>query len=160
MLIAAISVIAIAAITVVAAQVIKTKSATRDTNAHRKADRQFVTVKVAGQDVQVESQTGQVRPLTAQEAQQLGEGLKQRLNRSTAGLVEQRHEDGSVSMDLQGRFPSVVVARKNDDGTITKSCVDNPRAAASFFGIDPKLLGVESPNAGSKTPVRKSPVKN
>jgi len=50
-----------------------------------------------------------------------------------------------VTMDLQGRFQNVTVARVNDDGTTSHSCVDNRRAAASFFGIDPKLLEPERP---------------
>jgi Na+-translocating ferredoxin:NAD+ oxidoreductase RnfG subunit len=155
-LLAVICVVAIAAITVVSRQVIKAKTNTANVESGKK----FVTVKVAGQDVQVDNQTGQIKPLTPQEAQQLAEGLKQRFNRSTAGLVEQRDEDGSVSLDLQGRFQSVVVARRNEDGTKTQSCIDTPQAAAAFFGIDPKLLGVTSSNSGSKTPVRNSPVKN
>ena len=103
------------------------------------ADKKFATVKVAGQSVPVDSQ-GQIRPLTQEEAQKLAEGLKGMLNKSSEGLVEEHHADGSVTVDLQGRFQSVTVARENADGTITQSCVDNPRAAAAFFGIDPKLI--------------------
>jgi len=67
------------------------------------------------------------------------------LNKSTEGLVEERHADGSVSVDLQGRFEHVTVARKNQDGTVSQSCVDNPRAAAAFYKIDPKLLQSDQP---------------
>jgi hypothetical protein len=95
-----------------------------------------------GQDVQV--QTGQVRPLTQEEAQKLAEGLKQLVNQSTDGLTAVQHPDGSVSIDLDGRFQNVTVAKKNSDGTITQGCVDNRGAAAEFFGLDPRLLGVES----------------
>jgi hypothetical protein len=55
-------------------------------------------------------------------------------------LVQVRHADGSVSMDLEGRFQNVTVAKVNADGTVEQSCVDNPRAAAKFFGIDLKLI--------------------
>ena len=43
-------------------------------------------------------------------------------------------------MDLHGRFQDVTVARVNSDGTVEQSCVNNPQAAAKFFGINPKLI--------------------
>jgi hypothetical protein len=49
------------------------------------------------------------------------------LRRDSEGLVQVRHADGSVSMDLQGRFQNVSVARKNADGTVTV-CADNAPA--------------------------------
>lgn len=103
------------------------------------ADNKNATVKVAGQDMPVDSQ-GQIRPLTPEEAKKLAEGLKGMLNKSSEGLVEQHNADGSVEMDLQGRFQSVTVARINKDGSVTQSCVDNPGAAGAFFGIDPKSI--------------------
>jgi hypothetical protein len=108
-----------------------------------RSGRNYVTVRVAGQNVQVDPETGQIKPLTPQEAKQLADGLKVMLNRSSKGLVQKRHPDGSVAMDLEGRFQNVAVARINEDGSVTQSCIDNPQAAASFFGIDPQLLGVE-----------------
>jgi len=102
--------------------------------------KKYTKVKIGGQDVFVDSQTGKIKPLTPQEAQELAQGLKGMLNKSTEGLVEVQEADGSVTMDLQGRFQNVIVARENEDGTVTESCVDNPRAAANFFGIDQKLL--------------------
>ena len=117
----------------------------RDDKAVAEAGRsKYRTVRVAGQDIQVDAQTGQIRPLSPQEAQRLAEGLKRLLNRSTDGLVEVHHADGSVSMDHDGRFQNAAVARVNEDGTLTQSCVDSPEAAAAFFGIDPKLVGVET----------------
>lgn len=139
MIIAAIAVVAIAAITVVSRQ------SASETNGPQKAatamaEKKYMTMKVAGQDVQVDTQTGKMKPLTQEEARKLAESLKGLLNKSTEGLVEEHNADGSVSMDLQDRFQNVTVARVNEDGTLTTSCVDNPRAAAAFFGIDPKLI--------------------
>lgn len=142
-IITAIVVIAIAAVTVVSRQ-----SANGGTNDPQKAtaasanaaNKKYMTMKVAGQDVQVDPQTGKMKPLTQEEARKLAEGLKGMLNKSTEGLVEEHNSDGSVSVDLQGRFQNVTVARENEDGTLTTSCVDSPRAAAAFFGIDPKLI--------------------
>jgi len=159
-ILATISLVAIAAITVASSQLIASKATKPQTDARNNSTKPLMPLKAAKQDPQVEGQTGQVKPLTQEEAQRLGEELKSRLNRSTDGLVEQRQPDGSVSMDLQGRFQSVVLARRNADGSVAKSCVDNPRAAAAFLGIDPKLVGVQSSTGVSKTPIRSAPVKN
>jgi hypothetical protein len=137
-------VVAVAAITVASKQLAKSKSS--NSSAHSIAaeiGEKYVTVKVAGRDVQVDPQTGQIKPLSPEEAQKLADGLKTMLNKSTDGLKQVHHADGSVSMDLKGRFQNVVVARKNADGTLEQSCVDEPEAAAQFFGIDPQLLGVQ-----------------
>lgn len=148
--ITAIAVLAIAAATVVSRQ----SANGRETNGPEKvtttamanADKKLATLKVAGQDVPVDSQ-GQVRPLTQDEAKRLAEGLKGMLNKSSDGLVEEQNADGSVTVDLQGRFQSVTVARENKDGSISTSCVDNPRAAGAFFGIDPKLIERNRPTS-------------
>lgn len=159
---------AVAVITVVSKQLVKGNgedAGKRPNNAEapgpvaENAGTKYVTVKVAGREVQVDPQTGQIKPLTPEEAKRLADGLKVMLNNSTEGLVEVHHADGSVSMDLQGRFQHVMVARTEADGTIiTQACVDNPEAAASFFGIEPQLLGVE-PTRGAATqqPVRSKP---
>ncbi len=110
----------------------------------KKSKGNFTTVKVAGQDVEVDSQTGQMKELTPEEARKLAAGLKKMVNQSTEGLVQVQHADGSVSMDLEGRFQNVTVARVNEDGSVTQSCVDNPQAAGAFFGIDPKLIEDQS----------------
>jgi hypothetical protein len=139
LIITAIAVLAIAAITVVSRQSAAKGPQKETTAISANADKKFAPVKVAGQAVPLNSQ-GQIRPLTPEEARQLADGLKDRLNKSSEGLVEEQHADGSVTVDLQGRFQSVTVARENQDGTVSTSCVDNPRAAAAFFGIDQKLL--------------------
>ena len=157
-------VLAIAAVTVIARQVGKsnvTKISAPTSAASPKpanaAPGKYVTVKVAGRDVQVDSQTGQIKPLTPEEAKQLADGLKGMLNRSTEGLVQVQHPNGAVSMDLQGRFQNVTVAKVNADGSVTQSCIDNPEAGASFFGIDPKLLGANpaTPIKQDTTPAKK-----
>ncbi len=95
----------------------------------------------ASAQVPLDPQTGQVRPLTQAEARQLAAGIRQLVNKSTEGLESVKHADGSVSMDLQGRFQNVAVAKLDEDGRLTQSCVDNPESAAAFFGIDPELVG-------------------
>jgi hypothetical protein len=154
--------VAIGAITVISRQsgAAKTRFALQTSQAVK--NQQHVNVKVAGQDVQVDPQTGQVRSLTPEQARRLAEGLKRMLNKSSEGLVQEQHADGSVSMDLQGRFQNVAVARVEPDGTVTQSCIDKPAQAASFFGIDPALMGVETkeraktPQAARVSPARKT----
>jgi hypothetical protein len=96
-------------------------------------------------------QTAQIKPLTQEEAQRLAEGLKKLVNQSTDGLQQVRHADGSVSMDLEGRFQSVAVAKRDENGNVVQSCVDNREAAAAFFGIDPQLVGVPAKIGSVKT---------
>ena len=137
------AILAIAAVTVISRQKASSKEPAqpgRSVQMSPKSKGNFVTMKVAGQDVQVDSQTGQMKELTPEEAQKLAAGLKKMINQSTDGLVQVQHADGSVSMDLEDRFQNVTVARINKDGSVTQSCVDNPQAAGEFFGIDPKLI--------------------
>ena len=99
-----------------------------------------------------------LRSIQADEAQKLAAGMKELVNQSTEGLAEVHHADGSVSVDLDGRFQNVTVARVNPDGTISQSCVDNPRSAGAFFGIDPKLI---DPNADTRNfKPAKAPARN
>ena len=104
-------------------------------------DKTYITRYVGNQRVQIDPQTGQVRPLTPEEARKLAEGLKELANQSTEGLQQVHHPDGSVSIDLQDRFQNVALAKKEADGTVSQSCVDNPQSGAAFFEIDPKLVG-------------------
>jgi hypothetical protein len=140
------AIVAVAAITVISRQraveppVENHSTLTNPTPTNAARTRTYITRRVAGQDIQIDTQTGEVKPLTPQEAQQLAEGLAPMLDNSTDGLVQVNHADGSVSMDLEGRFQNVTVVRVNTNGTVEQSCVDNPRAAAKFFGIDRKLI--------------------
>jgi hypothetical protein len=135
-------VLAISAVSVLSRQTAKVNETNKPEtiSAEPKPAKVYVTRKLAGQDPHVVGQDGEIQPLTPQEAEKLAEGLKPMLNQSTEGLVQVQHSDGSVSVDLEGRFQSVTVARVNKDGSISQSCVDNPRAAGAFFGIDPKLI--------------------
>jgi hypothetical protein len=95
------------------------------------SQKNHVTVEFAGRKLQVDAETLQQRPLTQDETQQIADALKN--NKSTDGLQQIQHPDGTVSMDLQGRFQNVMLARKNDDGSVSQACVDNSQAAAAFL---------------------------
>ena len=135
-------VVAATAITVISRQKVRTTQAANREAAKAAATttRTFVTRRVGNQDILINPQTGEIKPLTQEEAQRLANDLAPMLDDSTDGLTQVQHADGSVSMDLQGRFQNVTVARVNSDGTIDQSCVDNPRAAAKFLRMDPKLI--------------------
>lgn len=47
-----------------------------------------------------------------------------------------RHRDGMVTLDLEGRFRSVSVAHRSDDGTLHIDCVDHEKAADATLGDD------------------------
>ena len=111
-----------------------------------------------GQVVQVNDQTGQARPLTPEEAQKLADGIKELVNQSDEGLKQVQHPDGSVSVNLEGRFQNVTVAQKNADGTISQSCVNSTETAAQFFGIEPERFGDKS-KAGQPTKSQRVPGK-
>jgi len=160
MVLVATAILTIAAVTVVSSQkarITKASEAERSAQVAKKSN--FVNVKVAGQDVEVDGQTGQIKPLTTEEAQKLAAGLGEMINQSTEGLEQVQHADGSVSMDLKGRFQNVTVARVNQDGSVSQSCVDNPRAAGAIFGIDPKVIEEQSNRGMEKQSNSKTPKK-
>ena len=138
-------VLVVAAISAVSRQLIAGNQTTPPENT-----RKYMTVKVAGQDVQIDSQTGKLKPLTAQQQEELAAGLKKMLNKSADGLTQVQNEDGSTTMDLDGRFRNVVVAGETEDGSLSISCVDNPKAAAKALGIDPKLLNEPKPGPAAQ----------
>lgn len=157
-IIAAIAVLAIGAVTVVSRQVAgvseKPASAGGRSLMANAPNKNYVTLKMAGRDVHVDSQTGQIQELSPEDAAKLAAGLHELVNQSTDGLQQEFQADGSVKMDLQGHFGNVAVARENGDGTLEQSCVDNPKSAGAFFGIDPKQI--ENPSA-SREPDTKRP---
>lgn len=106
--------------------------------------------------VPLNPQKGQVRPLTQEEAQKLADGIKELVNQSSDGLQSARHADGSVSIDLQGRFQNIAVAKIDEDGKVTQSCIDNRESAAAFFEIDPELVGVKNvrPSTNNTAPLK------
>ncbi len=108
-------------------------------------NRNYVTLNADGQTVVLDRQTGQTRELTPQEEQTLAEGIKQLVNPTTDGLVQVHHANGGVSMDLQGHFQNVTLAKKEADGSISQACVNDLESAAEFFEIDPALLGISAP---------------
>lgn len=148
-IIVAVAMVAIGAVTVISRQLVKVKEKAavqlNKTQHATAANKNYITMKVAGREVQVDSQTGQIKELTPEEAARLAAGLHELVNQSMDGLEQEYQADGSVKMDLKGHFGNVTVARENEDGSTSVSCVDNPKAAGAFFGIDPQQI--ENPTA-------------
>jgi hypothetical protein len=113
--------------------------------------RNYVTVDVGGKKLQVNAQALQQGPLTQSQAQQIADALKD--NQSSEGLVQVQRPDGAVSIDLQGRFQNIVMAKKNDDGTVSQACVDNAKAASAFLQSDNSISQPES-GAGRRAPAK------
>jgi hypothetical protein len=128
-----------------------TSGAAASSAAATKARKNLVTVEVAGKKLQVDARTLQQGPLTQDQAQQLADQLKD--NKSTDGLAQIRQANGALSMDLQGRFQDVVIAKKNDDGSVSQACVDNPEAASSFLQPSPAPTTPSVPGGARKAPV-------
>lgn len=118
-------------------------------NSSAQPAKNFVTVEVGGKKLRVNAATLQQGPLTQEQSQQIADALQN--NKSTDGLVQVQHADGTIEMDLQGRFQNVMIARKNDDGSVSEACVDTPEAANAFLQRR-DTTSVSEPN-------RKAPVK-
>ncbi len=61
--------------------------------------------------------------------------LEQMTSRSADGLVEVGYADGTVSMDLQGRFMSVMVATTAADGSQAVACETGPKALTNAQAV-------------------------
>ena len=105
----------------------------------------FVTVEVGGKRLRVNADTMQQGPLSQEQAESIAEALKD--NKSTEGLVEVRHEDGSVEVNLGDRFQNVMLAKKNEDGSVSTACVDTAEAARAFLNS----RGEQGTAAGGET---------
>ncbi len=129
------SVAALAVVLVLAAAVVAVakygSSGSKSTPAAAAKQANYVTVEVNGKKIQVNALALQQGPLTQEQSQQIADALQN--NKSTDGLVQVQHADGTVEMDLQGRFQNVMLAKKNDDGSVSQACVDNPEAAKAFL---------------------------
>jgi hypothetical protein len=66
----------------------------------------------------------------------LAESIRALTSRSSADLQPLTAADGSVSIDLQGRFRHAHVAALGDDGELRAQCVGSVAEANQFFGRD------------------------
>ncbi len=136
----AILVLAAAAVTVVS----KHRAVSDLAQLHAKASQRVETL-TASRKYSPTNQSVQAQDLSPEQADRLASGLGQMIDPSANGLTEVRHSDGSVSIDLNGHFENVTVARVERNGSVSQSCVNNPEAAGAFFGINPSRITSPSP---------------
>lgn len=115
----------------------------------------YAYVPFAGQSVAIDRQTGKLRPPTPEEARKLAEGLKNFLSRSDQGLTIMTHSNGAQSVDLQGRFQSVTLAKVNPDGSTSEKCVTSINEAQTFL-VPPAAKGIPAPSKKAHRPERRS----
>jgi hypothetical protein len=59
------------------------------------------------------------------------------LSRSSQGLTFERRRDGLTTVNFQGRFSHVMLARRMPDGTVKTGCFDGVKAAHHWLGVAP-----------------------
>lgn len=82
---------------------------------------------VAGDAVRIyrDPETGRLGRVPQQAPQSQAEEQRMMLNESAEGLQVRVLRNGAEAIDLQGRFRSFAVAKRNPDGTIATACGDS-----------------------------------
>ena len=75
--------------------------------------------------VAVDRETGELRSPTPEEILALSPIERNRLNHSGEGLTPVHHPDGSISIDLEGRFQEFAIAHVGPDGRLHYGCVSD-----------------------------------
>ena len=82
----------------------------------------------AGMVVGIDPETGKIGPPTAEqraELDQIAASQNALLSRSAVGLTEEHRADGTVHVNLQGRFQEYATVRIGPDGKKTFGCVED-----------------------------------
>ena len=83
----------------------------------------------------VDQQTGQLRMPTAQEIDEVVANLTTMANRSSEGLQQSTLSNGGTTVDLDGGFGGVVLARPRGEGSWETKCVFTVEEGAAFLGL-------------------------
>ena len=84
---------------------------------------------MAGMVVGIDPETGELGMPTPEQMRAFSDSPQYQVDHSAAGLVEVHHPDGSVSVDLQGRFQEYATVRVGPDGKLIFRCVDGQENA-------------------------------
>lgn len=98
----------------------------------------------AGMRVSIDPDTGELGMPTPEQQKAMDDDLREMLSRSADGLQPEVLPDGSVRVDLQGRFQSVSVASIDAAGQLHTGCIENHTAlegALDHETCDPKTSG-------------------
>jgi hypothetical protein len=79
-----------------------------------------------GQRVFVDPATGRLAEPTPEQIQALEKAVAEMLSQSSEDLVVIELPDGTLTIDLEGRFQEVAIATKGPDGSIQTGCVNHP----------------------------------
>ena len=90
----------------------------------------------ATKEIVLDKTTGKVRKPTQEETDAMVSRISVLTNRSSEGLSVNQSSNGMKSVDLQGRFNSVMLGRANADGTTEIRCVFTIEEAADFLGLE------------------------
>ncbi len=130
----ALSALIVAAVICATPPVFAQRAATADSKPAAQAGKADATSNPSGQQGATDTKpASQLREVSRAEAEVLIEGMKPYLNTSIAGLKPVHHDDGTVSIDLEGRFQSVSIAKIGADGTIIQGCVSSEEEARQFL---------------------------
>ena len=99
--------------------------ASRSGGEKHESARVFAAPGTAGMVVGRDPETGQLGMPTPEQIAELSSKQAEDLNFSTEGLIEEHHPDGSVSIDLQGRFREFSYARTDARGKLMFDCTDD-----------------------------------
>ena len=94
----------------------------------------------AAMRVAIDPETGEFVPAVDKAADVQ---LQQLLRRDSDGLVEVVHPDGSVSIDLEGRFMNASLARIDADGELETICTTNHDHAQDFLSDEGAVREVQ-----------------
>ena len=89
----------------------------------------------SGVQVAIDPATGQLRAPSPEEMQALSASLERIFNQSTEGLQAEQRADGTLALDLRGRFLNAALIRKNADGSLKLNCTSDLRQARALFGL-------------------------
>ncbi len=92
----------------------------------RKAQQTQTTTGEGAQQVAVDPAAGTLGAPTAEQIQALERAVAAMLSQSSEGLEVVELPDGTLTVDLEGRFQEVAVAAVAPDGTVRTGCVSRP----------------------------------
>ena len=89
----------------------------------------------ATRPIVMDQKTGQLRMPTKKEIDEAVKSLATLAKRSSEGLQQVTLASGAVTVDLDGGFGGVILARPNDDGTWETKCVFTIEEGMAFLGL-------------------------
>ena len=96
-----------------------------------------------GMVVAYDPETGRLGRPTIEQLLELNLQERNAVSRSLDGLLQVRHPDGSVSVDLRGRFQELAVARIGADGKPVLRCVEDPVSMRRALSPAPAVPALE-----------------